>query len=258
MMYKNTALAGLLFYLLLAGPLHILHAQPEETWLGADGGYLFQRIVPVDLGLPVQQQGDGLSLGLSLYFDRTRSYHKARVAVDRNVQLQLLPADVSSTVDRSISLHIDYEYTHFYFRNIADLHIDAGAGPYFFVQNQITDFQPLNNRQIEYNALHYGGGVDLVLRYNPPHSPVKARLNVVNGGFLGNKETNLGNDTQRSNRENGWFSKVNLRVAYQFHSDWEIYALGGWDERLEYATPQTQRRTFWDMAMGISFRLEDE
>ncbi|MDZ7692434.1 MAG: hypothetical protein U5K69_15085 [Balneolaceae bacterium] len=219
MIRKHTGVKGFLLFVILAfGQAQFTYAQTEETWLRADGGYLSQRMVPVDLKLPVYQKGEGFSMGISLYFDLQDSYHKARAAYGRNQNLELLPSGIASMIDRSISLVIDYEYTHFHFRNVADLHVDIGSGPYFFVQNQITDFHPTNNQQVRNNALHYGGGVNLIFRYNHPNIPANIRFNVVNGGFLGNKELNQQDDNRQNSSANGWFSKADLRLAYRFRS----------------------------------------
>ncbi|WP_395262017.1 hypothetical protein [Halalkalibaculum sp. DA3122] len=245
----------MLLLLLTSGPVQ---AQVYKTWLSVDGGYLHQEVTPTGLRAPVYQTANGFSSGLSLYYADQGSYHLATFSYNRQNNPRLYPADISSFTDRFLSLQVNYEYTYFHFRNVADLHLDLGSGPYLFVQNQITHLQAGANSSVENNHLLYGGGVNLVLRYRQPGFPLTARLNMVNGGFWGRQEVKQQVDSEAEYKANGWMSDISMNIAYRPAVNWKFYLRYNWSERLEYLYNEQQRRTYQGISLGISFRLEDD
>ncbi|MDR8393964.1 hypothetical protein NC796_22610 [Aliifodinibius sp. S!AR15-10] len=239
-------------------PLQAAKAQVFETWLGVEGGYLHQKIVPMRFTPPVYQTAGGFNSGLSLYYADQGSYHLATFSYSLQNDPTLKPSNIRSFTDRYLSLNIDYEYSYFFLTDILDLHLDFGGGPYLFVQNQISALMASREIPVEYNDLFYGGALNLVLRYNHSEQPLSGRINVVNGGFWGRQEINQQNSSYADITANGWLSSVQGRIGYRFNPNWRGHLQYQWTERVEYSSSQINRRTLQGVGFGVSYRLEDD
>ncbi len=252
---KNLA-PVLLVYLLMLLP-HV-QAQTQETWLTVDGGYLEQQLRPLHLTSPVFRKSTGQTFGLGLFYDLGDSYHKGEVNYHLQRRSKLHPSRINASADQYASLALNYQYTHFYWHDIADLNLNFGSGPYLFVEDQTTDYPRGDDPDITSGSLLYGGGINVVLRYRHPQIPLSTGLHFINGGFLGSEEVDRQSDRYQSTSMNGWFSEVDLHVGYEVQSKWEIFLTYDWSEKLEYRSLISQRRTFEHLNLGISYRLEDD
>ncbi|MDX1637241.1 MAG: hypothetical protein R3281_04675 [Balneolaceae bacterium] len=257
-MNTNTFCICIVMGMLLASP-HIrqVNAQPLETWLSFDGGYTFQKSLPLDLNIPVEQRSNGSALALSLLYGNDRAEHGVRFSYLRQQDISFHPADLPSFADRYVALTIDYQYTRYHFRDIGGLPLSFGTGPYLFVANQIIDYRASPNSTVEYNELMYGGGINITLQYLP-EAPISLQLTLLNGGHLGSQEVNRENSTFSDERANGWLAEVNGEVSFRLNADWQIFAFYNWAERTEHVFQQNQRRTFQHVNLGIRYRLEDD
>ena len=233
-------------------------AQTENTWLSIEGGWLGHDIKPMEIRSPVYQQGKGAGLGLALYYDLRDKYHRGEVSYLNQPSTRLFPADIRSSLDRYISLALNYQYTRFHFQDIGNLNLDFGSGPYVFVRDQTSNYSSDNGSTIVQGNILYGGGIHLVLRYQHPDIPFRTDLYFVNGGFLGRQETDRRNTDYENTSANGWFSVLNLEAGYKLSPDWRIYLSYNGSEQLEYRSPYDRRRTLQQVSFGISYRLEDD
>lgn len=247
------AIAGILF-----AAVNPATAQPTTTWISGEAGYMGQETASLSLRSPVSQNASGYTTQISLLYLGDYWSHEASVAFRKQYNVSMQPSGTASVADRFLTLNLVYKFLHYPLRNIADLPIDMGAGPYLFVQNQTTDYETGSRNPVDLNTLLYGGGLNLALRYQQPEVPVQAQFSVVNGGFFGSDEVNKLTDTYRESNANGWISEITARIDYRLLPDWKFFVKAGWIQQVEYHSGLTERTTFRHINSGLSFRLEDD